>query len=168
MIILAAAFGRNHELGKEDGEPLWILPDEYQQFRTHILHSPILFGRKSFEVLKKPLAGSLNIVITHQKDYDGCGAVVTHSLKEAIEVAGKAPKIYVVGGGSIFDMAIKVADRLEISRIEGEFPQATAFFPKFSDTDWQLISSRQHPKDERHAYAFLIEVWKRKKNRFKI
>lgn len=163
MIILAAAMGLNNELGQENGVPLWNLPDEYGRFRESIRNHPIIFGRKSFDVVKKPLEDSLNIVITRQKNYDGNGAVVVHGLGEAIKTAEKErDDIYVVGGGYIFDMAIKIADRMEISVIDATFPDATAFFPKFSTARWKLISSRKHGKDNRHAYSFDFQVWERR------
>lgn len=61
MIILAAAAGLNNELGKEDGVPLWDLPDGYNRFRAQIKSHPIIMGRKSFDVIKEPLENSLNI-----------------------------------------------------------------------------------------------------------
>src|SRR5690625_4617669 len=116
MIILAAAIGLENELGKEDGVPLWDLPDEYGRFRESIRSHPIIMGRKSFDVIEKPLQGSLNIVITRKTNYDGRGATVVHSLEEALKKAEPADKIYVIGGGEIFKTAIQIADKMEISR----------------------------------------------------
>ncbi|MBW7890217.1 MAG: dihydrofolate reductase [Chitinophagaceae bacterium] len=164
MIILAAAMGLHHELGQESGAPLWNLPDEYNRFRQSIRNHPVIFGRKSFDVVKTPLEDSLNIVITRQENYDGHGAVVVHSLDEAIGVAKKeGTDIYVVGGGYIFDMAIGLADRMEISVIEARFPDANAFFPEFSTDQWELISSERHETDSRHAYPFEFQIWRRRK-----
>lgn len=162
MIILAAAMGLNHELGQENGIPLWNLPDEYNRFRESIRNHPVIFGRKSYDVVKTPLEDSLNIVITHQENYDGRGAIVVHSLDEAIRVAEKeGADIYVVGGGYIFNMALPIADRMEISIIDAIFPTATAFFPKFSTDRWQIIFSERHEKDSHHAYPFEFQVWER-------
>ncbi|MCO6496800.1 MAG: dihydrofolate reductase [Chitinophagaceae bacterium] len=163
MIILAAAVGANNELGRESGVPLWDLPDEYRRFRESIVGHPIIIGRKSYDVIKEPLPNSLNIVVTRQKDYDGNGATVAHSLQGALDLVKSEPIIYIIGGGYIFEMAMDIADRIEISRIEGTFPDATAFFPKFSTDDWQLISTERHGTDERHKYAFNFEIWERKK-----
>lgn len=155
MIILAAAVGLNNELGREDGKPLWDLPDEYATFREHIRLNPVIMGRKSFDVIGKPLEDSLNIVITRQKNYDGKGAIVVHSLEDAIRHAGTSPKIFVIGGGEIFKMAIEMADRIEISRINGFFPSATAFFPQFSPDDWEPVLIDKHAKDDRHAFSYI-------------
>ncbi len=161
MIILAAAVGRNNELGRESGVPLWDLPDEYWRFRESIVSHPIIIGRKSYDVIKEPLPDSLNIVITRQKDYDGNGAVVVHTLEEALKVAENKGDVFIIGGGGIFRLAINIADRIEISRIEADFPEATAFFPEFSTDQWRLISSERHETDEHHAYPFVFEIWER-------
>lgn len=162
MIILAAAAGMNNELGKDDGKPLWDLPDEYNHFRAQIKFHPIIMGRKSFDVIKEPLKDSLNIVVTRNSHYNGHGALVTHSVKEGIAKARPADIIYIIGGGEIFKEAIKLADKIELSRIDATFPDAEAFFPEFSKDEWKLISSEKHGKDEHHAYSFTYETWVRK------
>lgn len=119
-------------------------------------------GRKSYDVIGKPLEDSVNIIITRNKTYQAPGAVVVHSLDDAINVAGDADKIYVIGGGEIFNRAILVADRMETSVIQSSFTGANAYFPSFSKDDWTLISDDHHPKDSRHAFAFDFQIWKRK------
>lgn len=163
MIILAAAFGENYELGQNGASPLWNLPDEYNRFIQSIQHHPIIMGRKSYDVVGTPIESCLNIVITRNKNYNGNGAVVVNSLTEALHVAGKNNEVYVIGGGVIFDEAIKIADRMEQSRIEAVFPTANAFFPKFSTQDWYLVSEERHEKDNLHPYAFVFQMWERSK-----
>lgn len=162
MIILAAAYGKNYELGRVSGVPLWDLPDEYWRFRESIKGHPIILGRKSFDVIKEPIAESVNIVVTRRKDFSHTGVTIAHSLGEAIERAGAADKIFVIGGGDIFKIAIKIADRIEVSKIEASFPEATTFFPEISPVEWKLISTEYHDKDSRHAFAFTFQVWMRK------
>ncbi|HTO16017.1 MAG TPA: dihydrofolate reductase [Edaphocola sp.] len=162
MIILAAAFGNNFELGQNGANPLWNLPDEYNRFIKSIEHHPIIMGRKSYDVVENPIDNCLNIVVTNKEDYNGNGAVVVNSLEKAFEVAKGDKDIYVIGGGVIFEEVIKFADRMELSRIEGTFPTADAFFPRFSEEEWQLISAERHEKDENHKYAFTFQVWERR------
>ena len=164
MIILAAAMGEHNELGKNGAPPLWNLPDEYNTFRKSIHYHPIIIGRKSFEAMKQPIKDSLNIVVTRNQNYHAKGAVVAHSLQEAINLAKTKDKnVYIVGGGGVFEEAIQIADCLEISRIEAYFPDADAFFPEFSINEWQLVKESFHEIDEDHAYRFSFQVWIRKK-----
>lgn len=162
MIVLAAAMGLNNELGQESGVPLWDLPDEFGRFKESIVGRPIIMGRKSFDVVKKPIPFSKNIVITRNKDYDGNGAMVVNSLELALNEAGNHSDVYVIGGGDIFRMALPFADKMEISVIDAQFPDANAFFPDFDKEEWILAYTEKHEKDERHAYAFTFQAWVRK------
>lgn len=162
MIVFIAAVGANNELGRADGKPLWHLPDEYNRFRAMIKNHPIIMGRKSFDVIEHPLEDSLNIIITHQKNYHPKGAIVVNTLEDAIQKAGSSSEIYVIGGGDIFTLALPFASRMEISRIDSTFPDANAFFPEFPLRDWTLISSQKHEKDQHHAFSFTYQTWVRK------
>jgi dihydrofolate reductase len=37
-----------------------------------------------------------------------------------------------------------------------------AFFPEFDPNEWELVSSKPHPADEKHAYSFTFEIWEKK------
>ncbi|HRP89363.1 MAG TPA: dihydrofolate reductase [Edaphocola sp.] len=161
-IILAAAFGKNNELGKNGAAPLWNLPDEYNRFLASIKNHPIVIGRKSFDAMDGPIDGSLNIVLTSQPNYKRKGIIVTHSLEEALQKAGDSTDVYVIGGGHIFQEVLNRADRMELSRIDGVFPDADAFFPHFLEADWNLILEERHDKDANHQYSFTFQVWERK------
>ncbi len=161
-IALAAAFGKNYELGTNSGIPLWNLPDEYSRFRESIRSYPVIMGRKSYDVIRKPLEGSRNIVITRNKNYKREGVTVVHNYEDAVTAAKPAEKIYVIGGSAIFRTAIQTADLLEVSRIDGIFSDADVYFPEFSKEEWILVSSERHAIDERHTYSFDFEIWQRK------
>lgn len=51
---------------------------------------------------------------------------------------------------------------MELTRVHNRFDSANVFFPDFSTNDWQLVHSVNHPKDDRHAYSFTYESWRRK------
>lgn len=161
-IILAAAFGKNYELGTNSGVPLWNLPDEYNRFRKSIRSYPVIMGRKSYDVIKNPLEGSRNIVITRNPSYRREGVTVVHNYEDAVTAAIPAEKIYVIGGSDIFRIAIKTAGRLEVSRIDNTFNGADVYFPEISKEEWELVSSERHETDKQHLYPFNFEIWQRK------
>jgi dihydrofolate reductase len=41
--------------------------------------------------------------------------------------------------------------------------EGDAYFPVFDESLWDLVSNMDHPADERHAYAYSFQVWRRKK-----
>lgn len=161
MITMIAAAGENNELGKDNGL-LWHLPDDFKRFKKLTTGHYIIMGRKTFESFPKPLPNRIHLVITRNRDYKKEGAVVVHSLEEALQQAKEDAQSFIIGGGEIYKMALPRAEKIELTRVHGTFEDADTFFPEFSKEEWQLVSDTQHEKDERHDYSFTYETWVRK------
>ncbi|CAM3312310.1 dihydrofolate reductase [Aequorivita lipolytica] len=161
MITMIAAAGENNELGK-DSYLLWHLPDDFKRFKQLTTSHHIIMGRKTFETFPKPLPNRTHIIITRNKDYNKKGAVVVHSLEEALQISKDDLQPFIIGGGEIYKMGLSVADKIELTRVHGTFNDADTFFPEFSKEDWQVITEVEHEKDEKHKYAFTYETWVRK------
>src|SRR5690554_1856123 len=162
MITMIAAAGENNEIGRKN-DLLWHLPDVFKRFKKITSHHFIIMGRKTFESFPKPLPNRVHIVITTNRSYGKVGAVVVHSLEEALEKAASKKDVFVIGGGEIYKLALAVADKIELTRVHASFKDADTFFPKFSKDEWELISEEKHEKDEKHKYAFTYETWVRNK-----
>lgn len=160
MITLIAAAGENNELGK-DNDLVWHLPDDFKRFKKLTTGHHIIMGRKTFESFPKPLPNRTHIVITRNKNYQKEGAVVVHSLDEALLKAQNDPQPFVIGGGEIYKVAIDSADKIELTRVHGTF-EADTYFPKIDMNKWQLISEEKHPKDDKHNYAFSYLTYERR------
>jgi dihydrofolate reductase len=89
---------------------------------------------------------------------------VAASLEEAIRLAGATDckEIFVAGGGQIYAEALPVADRIYLTRVHAVL-DGDAYFPAFSESQWELVSNLDRPADEKHAYAYSFQVWQRKK-----
>jgi dihydrofolate reductase len=161
MITMIAAAGENNELGK-DSDLLWHLPDDFKRFKQLTTGHHIIMGRKTFETFPKPLPNRTHIIITRNKDYKKEGAVVVHSMAEALQILKDDLQPFIIGGGEIYKMGLSVADKIELTRVHGTFNDADTFFPEFSKEDWQLITEVEHEKDGKHKYAFTYETWVKK------
>ena len=160
MITIIAAAGENNELGK-DNDLVWHLPDDFKRFKQLTTGHFIIMGRKTFESFPKPLPNRTHVVITRNTDYNRKGAVVVHSIDEALLKSASDEQPFIIGGGEIYDMGMSVADKIELTRVHGTF-NADTYFPEIDDTEWELISEVYHDKDERHKFAFTYETWVRK------
>lgn len=158
-ITLIAAAAENNALGK-DNDLVWHLPDDFKRFKKLTTGHYIIMGRKTFESFPKPLPNRTHVVITRQKDYHPEGAVVVHSLKEALEEAKDDEQPYVIGGGEIYKLALEKADKIELTRVHASF-EADAFFPELDMKNWELVSSIHHEKDDRHKYPFTYLTYER-------
>ncbi len=160
MITLIAAAGENNELGK-DNDLVWHLPDDFKRFKKLTTGHHIIMGRKTFESFPKPLPNRTHLVITRNKEYQKEGAIVVHSLDEALLKAQNDPQPFVIGGGEIYNLAIDTADKIELTRVHGTF-EADTYFPEIDMDKWQLISEVKHEKDEKHNYSFSYLTYERK------
>lgn len=164
MITLIAAASENNALGFK-GDLLWHLPDDFKRFKQLTTGHPIIMGRKTFETFPKLLPNRTHIVVTRQKDYAAEGCIAADSLEKAIEKAQTIDAhLFVIGGGEIYHLAMPYADGIELTRVHETFSQADAFFPEISPKQWQLIQSEKHETDEKHAYAFTYETYKKIKS----
>lgn len=158
-ITMIAAAAENNALGK-DNDLVWHLPDDFKRFKKLTTGHYIIMGRKTFESFPKPLPNRTHVVITRKKNYEREGAVVVHSLEEALRLASNDPQPFVIGGGEIYKLALPEADKIELTRVHGTF-DADAFFPEIDERNWKLVSSSFHPADADHDYAFTYLTYER-------
>jgi dihydrofolate reductase len=140
-VALIAAVGLNRAIGK-DGQLLWRLPEDMRHFRDTTRGKPVVMGRKTWESLPetfRPLPGRLNIVVTHNREYSARGALVAASLGDALQMAGDAPEIFVIGGAELYRQAMPIAHRLHLTEV-ADRPDADAFFPEVNADAWEEVS----------------------------
>lgn len=160
MITLIAAAAENNALGK-DNDLLWHLPNDFKRFKEITSGHHIIMGRKTFESFPKPLPNRTHIIITRQKEYLVENCIVVHSLEEAIAIAPKNEEVFIIGGAQIYEQSIPLADKIDLTRVHTSL-DADAFFPEFIASEWNLVFSEKHFKDEKHQYDFTFETYLKK------
>lgn len=150
QINIIAAIGKNRELGK-DNKLLWHIPEDFKRFKDLTSGHVVIMGRKTYESLPKksrPLPNRVNIVVTRNsqvtilaRSYQDSNSkvVVCHSIEEAIQKAKSYKlkvtsfKVFIIGGASIYEQGIKYADKLYLTLIDKEYPDADTFFPEYGE-----------------------------------
>jgi dihydrofolate reductase len=107
------------------------------------------------------LPGRQNIVITRQTGYAAEGCDVVASVDEALEAAGAAPEVMVIGGGDIYRQLLPRAGRVYLTRVKAEVDGDT-FFPELDEADWELVASEAHEANEKNAYAYTFMTFERR------
>ncbi|MCZ4298717.1 dihydrofolate reductase [Henriciella marina] len=165
-LALIVARDRNGAIGK-DGTLPWSLPDDLQLFKQITLGKPIIMGRKTWESLpRKPLPGRQNIVLTRHWSYAACGARVYSNMNAAIAAAramaqkADMDEIFVIGGQSLFERAMPLADRLYITDVDADVDGDVFFSVEGLDT-FKEVSGTTYPADDRNEYAFTHRVYER-------
>lgn len=158
-IGLIWAQAQNGVIGR-DGVMPWHIPEDLAHFKATTLGSAVVMGRKTWDSLPeqfRPLEGRRNIVVTRQSDWHADGVEVAHSLEEALELAdassptddeaadaanttdadGAEPRwIWVIGGAEIYNAALAMAERIEVTEIRTEIP-GDAFAPAIPES-WRV------------------------------
>ena len=167
-IAYVVAIDANRLIGRDNALP-WRLPDDMRWFRAQTMGKPCIMGRKTYDSLPdriRPLPGRLNIVVTRNRDYQAPGAIVVHSVAEALAAAGAAEEVIIVGGADLFDELMPRVDRLYLTQVHGAVaaqPGAhDVFFPDFAAGEWREVYREHHPADERHPFPFTWLILERK------
>lgn len=161
MITIIAAVSENNALGK-DNQLLWHLPEDFKRFKNLTSGHSIIMGRKTFESFPKPLPNRTHIIITRQLDYTApAGCIVVPSLEKAIELCSKNEEAFVIGGGEIYQQALELVNKIDITRVHTTL-EADTFFPAIDTTKWELVFEEFHPKDEKHDYDFTFLTYLKK------
>ncbi len=161
LISIIVAVADDNVIGIENRLP-WKLPADMRWFRLHTLGKPIVMGRKTFESFGgKPLPDRTNIVITRDTSYQPEGALVAHSIDEALQLAGDAEEVMIIGGDSFYRQMLPRADRFYLTQVHGKF-EADAWFPEFDLNEWEELERTEFPADEANAYPCSFVVLQRK------
>lgn len=166
-LSLIVARSKNGVIGKDGGLP-WNLSDDLKLFKRTTIDKPVIMGRKTWESLPiKPLPRRQNIVLTRDWTYAAPGARVYSSFSAAA-AAAKAmaardgeDEIFVIGGESIYQKALPIADRLYITEVDTEV-EGDAVFPLEDDADFIEAGSTGYRADENNDYAFTYRVLERR------
>lgn len=166
IVSLVAAVAKNLVIGKDNDLP-WRLPDDMKFFMDTTKGHYVILGRKNYESLPKkfrPLPDRTNVVITRQENYEAQGALIVHSIEEALNIAAlnRESEAMVIGGADIYTLALPLADRLYITEVNAVV-DGDVYFPKFDKSKWKEISRVHHPADDRHPHSFDFVVYEKKK-----
>src|SRR5688500_5714520 len=118
---------KNRVIGANNSIP-WRVPGEQKLFKQITTGHHIVMGRKTYESIGRLLPGRTTVIVTRQREYLVPGAIIAHSLHDAINAAARADEIFVIGGAELFREALPVADRIHLSVVDQE-PEGDVFMP---------------------------------------
>lgn len=172
-ISLIAAIGRNRELGK-DNKLLWNIPEDLRRFKDITNGHPIIMGRKTFDSIGRVLPNRLNIVITRDRTEflrrvssaeRSEELIVVSSLEEGIRLAEKwlnteykipntnEKEMFIIGGGQIFSQSMDIADKIYLTVVDKDYPDADAYFPEYGK--FSVVESEKNSSYDGLSFTFL-------------
>lgn len=142
---IIVAVDKNWAIGK-DNKLLVSIPADMKFFRETTQGNVVVMGRKTLESFPQgqPLQKRVNIVISRNKDYQVKGAVVVHSIEEAMEEAKKYEgEIFVIGGESIYRAMLPYCQTALVTKIDHAY-EADTYFPNLDeDPEWELTGETE-------------------------
>ena len=162
-VIVAVA--ENGVVGRNNALP-WHISADLQYFKRTTLGKPIVMGRKTYESIGRALPGRTNIVISANPAYKSEGVTVVSSLIDALELAEEIAlidgpdELMVIGGATIYEAAITLADRLYVTEIHAKVAGDT-YLPPLQWSHWVECSRERHAAVEPNLYDFSFVVYDR-------
>ena len=151
-ISLIVAASANGIIGAR-GELPWRLPDDLRRFKRITTGKPIVMGRLTWDSIGRPLPGRQNIVVSRNPELVAPGCDIAASPDEAIDLAGDAAEIMIIGGGHMYRDFLARASRIYLTEVAVTI-EGDASFPDLADGEWSETDRESHAADDHHPYAF--------------
>ena len=162
IISTIVAVGHNNAIGVDNDLP-WHMPADLKFFKETTFGFNVLMGRKSFDSVGRPLPGRTNIVVTRNKDFYHSGVITVNSIEEGILYAKEndQKELFIIGGSNIYAQTQHLWNKLYLTRIDVEVPNATAFFPEVDLSQWQHAWEKKHLADDKNKFDYTFNLYTR-------
>jgi dihydrofolate reductase len=157
-VTLVAAVARGGVIGRDGAVP-WHLPEDMARFRALTMGHPVVMGRRTWDSLPdrfRPLPGRRNVVVTRNPDWQAEGAERAGSLDDARRLLEGVPQVFVIGGASLYEDALPLADELELTEIDLDVDGDT-WFPAWDRAAFEEVS-REERSEGGTPFAFVRYV----------
>ena len=164
-LSLIVAMAENGVIGR-NGELPWHLSADLRRFKRLTMGRAILMGRKTWESIGRPLPGRTSIVISNQADYQTGDekSKVAASLDDALKIASRADceqdQLFIIGGGTIYGLALPRAQKLYLTRVHADV-EGDVSFPAVDWQQWELKEQSNHAADPLNDFPYSFEMYQR-------
>lgn len=150
-----ACVDANGNIGKTDMGLLWYNPEELKHFKLLTQGHPIVMGRKTWEIIGRPLPERQNIVLTHNENYYSEDALIIHSIDSIKTFPLVDNEVMIIGGLNVWKSTWDLIDTIYLSRLNEVYDECDLAFPEINLSNWDLI------KEETYS-TFLFSTYKKK------
>ncbi|WP_025909353.1 dihydrofolate reductase [Priestia flexa] len=166
-ISLIVAAGENNEIGANN-QLLCKLKGDLQYFKEKTNGSIIIMGRKTHESIGKLLPNRTNIILTSDANYElkgGEDGYIYNSFEDLINEYNRYSEgeVFVIGGESLYELFLPVADTVYLTRIHNTFKNADTYFPKIKELEWKITERQVKYEDENNDFDYTFLTYKRRK-----
>lgn len=153
-ITLIAALARDRAIGYKNGL-LYHLPADLRRFKALTTGHTVVMGRRTFESLPKgALPNRRNIVLSRRAGASFPGAETFASLRDALAACQPGEQVFVIGGASVYEEALPLADRLCLTHISARPARADVYFPRINGRQWRVVLREKHAADSKNLQRY--------------
>jgi dihydrofolate reductase len=152
-LSLIVAIAKNNVIGINNTLP-WHLPEDLKRFRALTTGHHIIMGRKTYESLGRLLPGRTTVIVTRNKHYKLEGALIAHSLEDALVLCQNDDEAFVIGGAELYQAGLKLADKLYVTEVDLTV-DGDAFFPVVDLKYWQETSRETHISAQGLPFSYI-------------
>lgn len=161
MISIIVAVAKNNAIGKNN-KLLWHISNDLKRFKRITTGHTVIMGRNTWLSLPvKPLPNRKNIVISDNPEdcFESCWRV--DSIDAALAQCDPDDESFVIGGASIYEQFLPLADKLYITRVHKDF-EGDTFFPEIDKNIWELSESEGPFEMPDKGFEYTFESYRRK------
>jgi dihydrofolate reductase len=163
QLSIIVAVANNNVIGQNNTLP-WHLPEDLKRFKALTMGHHIIMGRKTYESLGRLLPGRTTVIVTRNKQYHVEGAIVVHSLKQALAVCQSDEEVFLIGGAELYEIGLAYADKLYLTEVHADY-EGDALLPVFDLTHWQETSREKHKAESGLDFSYVTyEIKPKTKN----
>ncbi|MDO5571034.1 MAG: dihydrofolate reductase [Bacteroidales bacterium] len=160
-ISIIVATDKNNAIGYRQNL-LCYLPADLKHFKNITTGHTIVMGRKTFESLPKgALPNRRNIVMTSNQSAVFEGAETACSFEQILDMTKNEEEIFIIGGATLYNEAVKFANKMYITLIDNNFDNADTYFPKWNTDRWKLEAEQNCFKDEKNPFDYSFRTYKK-------
>lgn len=146
MISIIVARAANNIIGDKGTIP-WKIPEDMHHFKEITTGGVVIMGRKTYESIGKPLSNRVNIIVsrTMSSKNNVPDKWIVPSLDTAIAIARSEypeKEIFLIGGHSIYQAGIEIADKLYITELTIDV-QGDTEFVYFNENDYYKTVTKE-------------------------
>ena len=166
---IIVAIGKKRQIGNNNKLPWGYIEDDMQNFKNITKGHIIVMGRKTYELIGRPLPNRTNIILTRQKNFIANDCIVLNSIDDLIEYCkkncDKNEEIFIIGGEQIYTEILKnysnFLRKMYISYINYD-GYGDAFFPEINKSDWEILEEKKFLKSEKNECSFIYKIYAKK------
>lgn len=140
QLSIIAAMASNNVIGLNNTLP-WHLPEDLKRFKALTTGHHMIMGRKTYESLGRLLPNRTTVIVTRNKDYQVEGALIAHSVEEAIQMSSGDDEAFLIGGAELYKEGVRLADKLYLTYLKNAYDGDTKF-PIIDFNQWTEQSKK--------------------------